>query len=154
MEIAKVDINLEYLIQTALSLLYTNDKHLIDQHANERCIVFRFGHYFQTLLSMHCEYKGYVLYLEYNRDGEDPKKTINHQNGIYPDVILHKPGNNDNNLLVMEFKGHWNNEGQKEDKSKIKDLMNPNGKYKYKNGYTIFLKEDDFLAEPIYQTNL
>ena len=149
MEITKTEIDLDYLIRTALSLLYKNDKYLIDIRANERCIVFRFGYYFQTLLSMHCEYKGYDLDLEYNRDGEDPKKTINYQNGIYPDVILHKRGNNKDNLLVMEFKGHWNDEGQEKDKSKIHDLMNPNGEYKYKNGYTVLLEENDFLAEPI-----
>lgn len=148
MEITKTE-KLDYLIRTALSLLYKNDKYLIDIHANERCIVFRFGYYFQNLLSMHCEYKEYNLDLEYNRDGEDPKKTPNHEKGIYPDVILHKRGNNKDNLLVMEFKGYWNNQGQEEDKSKINDLMNPNGEYKYKNGYTVLLKEDDFLAESI-----
>lgn len=154
MEITKTEVNLEYLIEAALSLLYKNDKHLIDIHANERSIVFRFGYYFQNLLSMHCEYKEYFLDLEYNRDGEDPKKTANHQNGIYPDVILHKRGDNNDNLLVMEFKGHWNNEGQEKDKSKILDLMNPNGEYEYKKGYTVLLMENNFLVKPVGKSNI
>lgn len=147
MEITKTVIDLDYLIRTALSLLYKNDKYLIDIRTNERCIVFRFGYYFQTLLSMHREYKEYDLDLEYNRDGEDPKKTINHQNGIYPDVILHKRGNNNDNLLVMEFKGHWNNQGSRRDESKIYDLINPSGKFHYKRGCKILLNENDFLID-------
>lgn len=146
MEITKTE-ELDYLIRTALSLLYKNDKYLIDIHANERCIVFRFGYYFQNLLSMHCEYKEYNLDLEYNRDGEDPKKTPNHEKGIYPDVILHKRGNNKDNLLVMEFKGYWNNQGPRRDESKIYDLVNPNGKFHYKRGCKVLLKENDFLID-------
>ena len=154
MKITKTEVNLEYLIQAALSLLYKNDKHLIDIHANERSLVFRFGYYFQNLLSMHSEYKEYDLDLEYNRDGEVPKRTPNHEKGIYPDVILHKRGDNEDNLLVMEFKGYWNNQGQEEDKSKIHDLMYSNGEYKYKKGYTILLKEDDFLVRPVYNSDI
>lgn len=154
MEITKTE-ELDYLIRTALSLLYKNDKYLIDIHANERCIVFRFGYYFQNLLSMHCEYKEYNLDLEYNRNKFGPKITENSSNnGVYPDVILHKRENNEDNHLVMEFKGYWNNQGQEEDKSKIHDLMNPNGEYKYKNGYTVLLKENDFLVKSVYKSNI
>lgn len=142
-------LKIEELVSIALKAVYKYDKYLIDIMANERCIVFRFGYYFQTLLSMHRKYNEYDLDLEYNRDGEDSKKTPNHEKGIYPDVILHKRGNNNDNLLVMEFKGHWNNKGQEIDKNKIHDLMNHDGKYKYKNGYIVFLDKNDFSADPI-----
>ena len=131
------------LISEALTMLYRNDKYLIDHHANERAIVFRFGIYFQVLLNKYETYKDYNLDIEYNRNLDDPKRTPNHKNGIYPDLILHKRGNNNFNLLVIEFKCHWNNQGQEKDKSKIGELMSPNGIYNYKEGYTIRLEKEE-----------
>ena len=48
-----------------------------------------------------------------------------------------KRGNNDNNLVVIEFKGWWSQESQKKDISKLNDLVDPNGIYKYKYGSSI-----------------
>lgn len=148
-------LEIEDLVYVALKAVYKYDKYLIDIRAHERDIVFRFGIYFQKLLEKHDKFKAYNLDVEYNRNEFGPKITENSSNnGVYPDVILHKRGNNEDNHLVMEFKGYWNNQGQEEDKSKIHDLMNPNGEYKYKNGYTVLLKENDFLVKSVYKSNI
>ena len=59
---------------------------------------------------------------------------------MIPDIILHKRGNNDNNIIVIEFKGWWSDvKSQKDDIYKLKELVDPYGKYKYQYGYSIIL---------------
>ena len=147
-------LQLEELVDTALRAVYKYDKYLIDIKAHERDIVFRFGIYFQGLLIKHEKYNKYNLDVEYNRNLYDPKKTENFNNGVYPDVILHERGNNDNNILVLEFKGYWNNRKDEieKDKSKLWDLMNPTGDYKYKKGYIVILETNSFERQPFYLT--
>ena len=49
--------------------------------------------------------KKYDLDTEYNRDIEGFKRLANRPNGWYPDLILHKRGSNENNILIIECKG-------------------------------------------------
>ncbi|MDO4863654.1 MAG: hypothetical protein Q4A05_05750 [Ruminococcus sp.] len=63
----------------ALECLYGNDHYLIDNgadsHVDERAIVFRFGYYFQTFLEHLRPYSDYVVDIEYNRYGSEPKRV-------------------------------------------------------------------------------
>ena len=54
---------------------------------------------------------------------------------VMPDLIIHKRGTNENNLLVLEFKTWWNND-QAEDKKRI-ELFKRELKYQY--GATILI---------------
>ena len=126
--------------------LYLRDKYLIEfempesemaEHVGERAIVFRFGIYFQMEVDK-SKYKEYNLDCEYNRNHADVKKLPSFEKGVYPDMILHKRGSNDDNIVVIEFKGWWNND-QDKDKLKIKEFVDKRGKYKYMEGYTILL---------------
>ena len=65
-----------------------------------------------------------------------------------PDIILHQRGNNNHNLLVLEFKGWWN-KNQEYDKKKIEQLVSKEG-CGYKEGYTILLGKN-FSEENIRQ---
>ena len=133
------------LIEKALDKLYEIDSDLllmgnsigIEKHVGERAIVFRFGLYFQQELDKYRDFDNFNLDCEYNRDGFDVK-TIRIKDRIYPDMILHQRGNNRNNLLVLEFKGWWN-KSQDYDKKKILEMIDKNGQYRYKEGYTILL---------------
>lgn len=150
-------LEIEELVNVALKAVYKYDKYLIDIKAHERDIVFRFGIYFQRLLEKHEKFKAYNLDVEYNRNGQDSKKTENFSyNGICPDVILHKRGHNNDNLLVLEFKGYWNNdkEGREKDRKTIRDLMSLTGKYHYQRGYAILLESNDYDSEPRLITRL
>lgn len=149
-------VSLKDLIKKALNTLYEKDKELlwlgesagIDKHVGERAIVFRFGIYFQQELNKIPELKDLKLDCEYNRKGTDPKSiAIEHR--IMPDIILHQRGNNEHNLLVLEFKGWWN-KNQEYDKKKIEGLVSNEGGYGYKEGYTILL-EKNFSVENIQQ---
>ena len=133
------------MINNAIDKLYENDNYLlninvnepIEDHVCERAAVFRFGIYFQEELN-DSEYKEYNLDCEYNRNGRNPKILPNFEKGIYPDIILHMRGNNNYNVVALEFKGWWN-KVQKIDKKKIRELINKQGEYRYQEGYTILL---------------
>ena len=45
-------------------------------------------------------------------------------NGCYPDLILHKRGNNENNILIIECKGWWSSEEAiQNDREKIMQFL-------------------------------
>ena len=137
------------MIDTALDVLYSKDKYLIEiempetdlvEHVGERAIVFRLGIYLQKELNQ-SKFKEYNLDCEYNRNGTDVKKLPSFINGVYPDMIIHKRGSNDKNQTIIEFKGWWN-QNQDTDISKIIEFVDQNGEYKYKEGYTILLAQN------------
>lgn len=139
-------IELEVMIKQALECVYQDDSYLIfnndRDHCGERAIVARFMIYFHALLNA-SEYKHYNLDCEYNQNMGNPKSLPSFENGTYPDIILHKRGSNDHNILIMEFKTWWNS-NQNEDIRKIKEFMAPKGQYKYKYGCTILLEKDKY----------
>lgn len=108
-------------IESALDLLYQNDWHLIRHpvgggnknrsHISERACVFRFGVYFDFLFRQMIPYH-YHIDVEYNRNLENVKTlpqngTSGAKKACIPDFIVHQRGNNDNNLLIIEFKTWW-----------------------------------------------
>lgn len=149
---------LEHYIKNAFGMLYMNDKHLIDNtpipcetldnkhHVGERSIVFRYALYLQNLISEDPILKQYNLDCEYNRNGIENKLLPGFPNGTYPDLIIHKRGSNENNLLVMEFKTYWNAD-RTEDKKKIRQFMDIQGSYKYKYGISVLIEREEALLE-------
>lgn len=133
-----IEKTLDELYEEEPELFVLDDSKKIKKHVGERAIVFRFGLYFQKELDEHEWSKEYKLDCEYNRNGADPKKIPTVGNRIYPDLILHKRNNNDGNLVVMEFKGWWN-QNLEYDEKKIEKMVDKNGKFCYHAGYTILL---------------
>ena len=131
---------LKQYVDYALEKLYQKDMSLIDRKASERAIVFRFGLYMNEILQS-TEFSVYDIDVEYNRNGNEPKRLPNHPNGTYPDFIIHRREVNTDNLLVLEFKTEWYN-NQKEDKDKIQKYMDLSGEYKFKFGATILIGKD------------
>ena len=139
-------------INEAFRLLYQNDIHLIyngpfedkkidiNHHVGERSIVFRFAHYLQNLIIEDDELKEYNLDCEYNRNGAECKGLPSFPNGTYPDLIIHKRGSNEHNLLVMEFKTYWN-KNRDEDIKKLIEFVDINGEYKYRYGISVLIEE-------------
>ena len=75
---------------------------------------------------------------EYNRNGCLNKALPSFTRGVIPDVIIHKRGSNDKNVLVMEFKTYWNDK-QENDEDKIIELTDQQGVYKYAYGMTVLI---------------
>ncbi|MBQ8814596.1 MAG: hypothetical protein IJZ85_08890 [Lachnospiraceae bacterium] len=140
-------------INIALDLLYRRDAHLINNcpvdmvkteqnhHVGERAIVFRFAHYLQNLIDDDPAFKGYHLDCEYNRNGRENKALPSFPNGTFPDLIIHRRGDNEHNLLIMEFKTYWNSDTER-DIVKIKEFRDSNGRYKYKYGVSVVIGLD------------
>lgn len=136
---------IKQLIEKALDKLYKEDYETLiclnhKQYVGERACVFRFGIYLYQILKRHKQFKEYNLDCEYNRSYDKPKRN-NDGKLIIPDIIIHKRGYNDNNLVVIEFKGWWNKDGQDGDRCKLTEMINPNGEFKYRYGYTILFNK-------------
>lgn len=133
------------LIKSSLEKLYEKDQYLIyhgdNNHNSERTAVSRFGFYLdQEVENRNSDSLRYDVDAEYNRNIYDIKRIEIEKEivNVVPDLILHRRGNNKNNMLIIEFKTWWNN-GQDEDIEKIKKFCDPSGEYKYKYGTTILL---------------
>ena len=140
------------LITTSLSQLYAKDHYLIDNtpmngesdgkhYVGERAIVFRFAHYLLSNIEKMDVDPDLSLDCEYNRNGCLNKALPSFPRGVIPDVIIHKRGSNDKNVLVMEFKTYWNDK-QENDENKIIKLTDQQGKYKYAYGMTVLIGSD------------
>ncbi len=141
------------LINTSLSELYAQDYYLIDNtpmngesdgkhYVGERAIVFRFAHYLLSNIEKMDVDSDLSLDCEYNRNGCLSKALPSFPQGVIPDVIIHKRGSNDKNVLVMEFKTHWNDK-QENDEDKIIELTDQQGVYKYAYGMTVLIGRDE-----------
>lgn len=143
---------LKNCIERALDTLYEKDQYLIFHeqeqntdkrcHVSERSIVFRFGIYFDSLFRQNIS-ENYNIDIEYNRNINNIKempctKDSAVRRYCYPDLIVHQRGNNDNNLLIIEFKTWWNRD-QTIDKERVEFFMKPRGPYKYKHGSVVLL---------------
>ena len=103
-------------IDLAVQTLFSNDSYLLERKLNERTIAFKLAEYLQPL------FNGYNVDSEYNGDAEkindrkalaiaedrirqigiDPNEDNSYS--ISPDIIIHKRGHNDNNLVIIEVK--------------------------------------------------
>ncbi len=92
-------------IFNAISILYKRDYYLIQNNVSERSISHKLGCYLQVL------YNDYDVDCEYNRNALEENghtKRIHlygkSERDVMPDIIVHKRGNNDENLLIVECK--------------------------------------------------
>ena len=133
-------------IESALSLLFKNDKLLIDNNTNERTIAHKLATYLQN------EFSDYNVDFEYNRDGDEIKKIgipkyrsnseniINwddiQQKTVFPDIIIHKRKTK-NNLVVIEVKKSTNKTDKEYDERKLKAFTQE--PYNYEVGFFILI---------------
>ena len=143
---AEQEERLDKMLIHSLNEVYELDCYLIsnepctasDNHVGERAIVFRFAHYLQNALDNDDFFKNFNLDCEYNRNGRHQKYLQAVNSNTYPDVILHKRGSNEYNLMVIEFKGYWNS-NQTNDRKKICGFTSECDVYRFAVGYTILI---------------
>ena len=119
----------------ALQRLYKDDYYLIRQNCCERSIVFRLGVCLNNILKN----PDYDVDCEYNRIGKKPNSLIGRRLN-YPDIIVHKRGDDRNNALVVEVKTpkdsnrkHLNN-----DKIKLEGFTSKSS-YEYTYGAHVYI---------------
>lgn len=142
-------LQLRELVETALRQLYESDPELIRRRGMERSILFRFGLYFSNLISEIEWLSRLNLDLEYNKNGEGQKMILRRVYGVQPDLILHRRGNNEENTLIIEFKGWWNRTARRVDREKIEDFVNQNHDYRYGLGILVEINRFNFACENV-----
>lgn len=123
--------------ERAVSTLYHKDFAIIERQCSERSIVFRLGLY----VAHNFEKCGYDVDCEYNRR-EDGKKSLIGRQYNYPDLIVHRRGNNENNLLVVEVKTR-NDRQSAHFQNDINKLIGftKKGPYSYAGGIHVYISK-------------
>jgi hypothetical protein len=115
-------------VDAAIKTLCANDQHLLRVDASERSLSHR--------LAVHLtpKFSNYEIDCEYNRDGFDVKKLSLSERGVkddeldavtvFPDIIVHKRGSQDQNLLVIEMKKASSSVDHKYDIEKLSAFKN------------------------------
>jgi len=135
-------------IASALERLYSQDFSLIERKAHERSIAFRFGLYFSEiiLLTSFGNNDELTIDFDYNRNGEGVKdmEGFSLSHGVYPDIILHRRGYNNKNVVAFEFKGYWTAEAR--DEEKLIGFTHPT-RNNYQYGLGVFIRLGRTLEE-------
>lgn len=125
------------VLQSAIDAVYLEERFLLrfakgDREGLEQAFVFRAGIYLSQLLNG-TPYATLDLDSEYNKNHGNAKISRRFPNGLRPDLIIHRRDSNEENKLVAEFKGWWNNDIDT-DLRKLEDLTDPNDNYHYMIG--------------------
>lgn len=114
---------IEAVLADALYTLYRNDRGMIERSAAERAITGRLARYLEDRLG------GYDVTVEYDRHGVEPKEVeLPDGSGVLtlarvmPDIIVHRLGNDDDNLLVVEAKKTTNTTPDRSDILKLEAI--------------------------------
>lgn len=120
---------IEAIIIAAIARLYEEEAQAIQYDVAERMLSARLAALLAPSFSSH------RVHAEYNRHGIDPKGIeMPDADGnpsfklVYPDIIVHRPGTDDENLLVIEMKKSTNKMENQQDLEKLDRI-------KYQLGY-------------------
>lgn len=128
---------MENLIENALRQPFANDAFLLEADVAERAIAARIAFYLAPLFPRH------QVDVEYNRHGIEPK-IVNLPEGfqrggrrlIYPDMVVHQRGHDEENILVIQIKRETNAEPRNYDHAVIEALKR---EFRYARGLLIDL---------------
>jgi len=119
---------MEAILHKALRALYDENSEIINFDIGERTLCSQLACILQRYFRQHS------VHVEYNRHGVDPKDIeLPDSNGelttrhVYPDVIVHQPGHDDENLLVIEAKKTSNTESDRYDLIKLEKIRDQLG---------------------------
>jgi len=150
---------IEKIVNCCLKELRGLDKYLLDKKVNERTITHKLAEYLQQHFpefNVDCEYNRYLGYRKRIRNERDRDINISNlsydklakliwenreADTLYPDIIIHQRGIQENNLLVIEVKKSSNPDDGEFDKKKIKELMQQ--PFNYKFGLFLRINLDD-----------
>lgn len=132
------------LLKEAIGRVYEEERFLLtcsegNRTGMEQAFAFRTGIYLSGLLQG-TDYKQLDLDSEYNKNNGVVKSSVRFPRGVRPDLIIHKRDSNEENMLVAEFKGYWNNNIAC-DLRKLEDLTNPDDNYNYLIGVFVRIGE-------------
>lgn len=101
--------DVEQILTQALQALYAEELEIIRRDVAERTICGQLSRILQRSFAQH------AVHTEYNRHGVDPKEIeLPNENGILtrnrvnPDIVVHQPGHDRENIAVIEVKKSTN----------------------------------------------
>lgn len=141
-------------LKEALKDFYKQEYLLIQFQVSERALTHKLAEHLQK------RFKEYVVDCEYNKIGKDPKRIQllieqmrlsgkcnadcdtcpNNKCVIFPDIIVHRRGEDDN-LMVIEAKTGWSRKKRSNDLKKLTALIESD-EFKYKLGVALRFFED------------
>ena len=128
-------------LERAKARMEAEDRHLLKVDVSERCIAARLAMYLREY------FWDFDVDVEYNRDGRDVKRLHyvlrdcprdrDGGHSVLPDVVVHRRGVCDSNLLVIEMKKVSRKSGIDKDRRRIKAFQKQLG---YKIGALVVCK--------------
>jgi len=151
-ELDKIPDNFERKedLKKAIAEFLLKERFILEKELNERTLTHKLAEYIQKYFSdynVDCEYNR-MLSEDANKDYITKKLNlkINKVNTtdtsaktVYPDIIIHKRGNDKNNLLIIEMKKKINSRDKNFDLNKINGYINERN---YLNGLYLELNKD------------
>ena len=131
----KIDV-IKRRIRHCIDKIYENDSDLFDRNNYEVTISNKLAQY------LFIEFKEYDVDCEYNKHINKEKENKELNKNIRPDIIIHRRGTDENNLLYIEIKTDHNRESRTFDYDKIKAMTKQNSEYKYSLGLFIDFNRD------------
>ena len=142
---------LQIAVQDSINRLYQHDDLLFQREGMERSLAFRFALYLYEAIAQFGWLNGCDLDLEYNKNGNEPKRIPRRRFGVQPDIILHLRGSNERNVLVVEVKGWWIQGQHEEDIIKLEDFTHLDGEYGFGLGALLVINQNE--CHPVYYIN-
>ena len=97
----------------------------------------------------------YLIDCDYNRAKKDVKRTRKGKNktcGFRPDIVVHKRGSGENNLIMIEAKKASSSQKQKDD---ARDRLRRNGnEYQYKYAFFVVFPKDYVEEKSVIEVKL
>ena len=143
MELRINDLNIlkECIIEAANSL-YKNDYYLIEHDVHEVTLTHRLALYLEEKIKKEFNTIKFNFDIEYNKNYEEPKRLVPGEDGKRPDIIIHRRGNNDYNLIIIELKKNKGIADDDSDDRKLKGATSGSHDFKYDLGAYINIKKD------------
>jgi len=116
-------------VKQSLDLFLTRDRYLLQHDVSERAITHKVAEAIQSVFGL---VNSYDVDCEYNRVGLDQIKRGNNGGRVYPDIVVHRRGHKDDNLLAVEVKK--SRRGKKaisRDEEKLEQYVRGQLRYKY-----------------------
>jgi hypothetical protein len=140
MDVRKAEASLVgKVVEDALELLFRNDGFLLEADAHERTIAAKLAHY----MMLSARFPQHQIDVEYNRHGLEPKAVAlpeyyrgDFKQRVFPDLIVHQRGHDNENVLVIQIKKETNPEPRLHDAAVI-DAMKR--EFSYRHGLLIDL---------------
>jgi len=111
----KKDASVKAVVGEAVEQLFAKDAFLLKADVAERTVAARLAVYLEPHFPQH------HVNVEYNRHGLHPKRlklpAYGGEKLILPDVVVHRQGHDENNLLVIQVKKETNNESREYDRA-------------------------------------